>query len=287
MNLSFPKANLRILESRIKYKNMNNSYNNSQIDKNRSFQKSSDIIKKKFNINALTKKYKNKNINIQFYKKNAASKSKNLFNDKNKQIRLMKSKYFHNDLIQKKVNSPIKREYKNLLSIVPNNKRCFINLHNKDLDNIFKLNIPNSNFTRAFNQRKPIMINKKYKKDISVNTNKSLIFSKKKESERIRFEPKIKIHYKISSNSCKNNTQDITLNKNNKSFIYSSSNNESITPLYKSKSNINKVKYLYLMLKLSTPSKIKLKLLNGIKDEEFKIKDSISCFISKYNRNML
>ena len=43
MNLSFPKANLRILESRIKYENMNNSYNNSQIDKNSSFQKSSDI----------------------------------------------------------------------------------------------------------------------------------------------------------------------------------------------------------------------------------------------------
>ena len=39
------------------------------------------------------------------------------------------------------------------------------------------------------------------------------------------------------------------------------------------------------MLKLSTPSKIKLKLLNGIKDEEFKIKDSISSFISKYNNN--
>ena len=68
---------------------MNNSYNNSKIDKNRSFQKSSDIIKKKFNINALTKKYKNKNINIQFYKKNAASRSQNLFNDKNKQIRLV------------------------------------------------------------------------------------------------------------------------------------------------------------------------------------------------------
>ena len=251
MNLSFPRLNLSILEPKIK--NMNNSFNNCKINKNRSFQKSSDI-KKKFNLNALTKKYNNKNISIQFYQKNAVNRNPNIFNNKIKQIRLIKSNYFHNDFIQKKVDSPLKREYKKLLSNLPNNKRCFINLHNENLDSIFKLQIPNSNFKRSNSQRKII---KKNRKDTSVNTNKSTIFPKKKIC-RIPFEPKLKIHYKI---------KDLP------------------SPVYKCKSNINKVKYLYLMLKLSTPSKIKLNLLNGINNEEFKIKDSISSFISKYNNN--
>lgn len=278
MNLSFPRLNLSILEPKIK--NMNNSFNNCKINKNRSFQKSSDI-KKKFNLNALTKKYNNKNISIQFYQKNAVNRNPNIFNNKIKQIRLIKSNYFHNDFIQKKVDSPLKREYKKLLSNLPNNKRCFINLHNENLDSIFKLQIPNSNFKRSNNQRKII---KKNRKDTSVNTNKSTIFPKKKIC-RIPFEPKLKIHYKISSNSCKNNTQNISLNKINKNCFNLSINKDLPSPVYKCKSNINKVKYLYLMLKLSTPSKIKLNLLNGINNEEFKIKDSISSFISKYNNN--
>ena len=279
MNLSFPRLNLRILEPKIR--NMNNSFNICEINKNSSFQKSSDI-KKKFNLNALTKKYNNKNIGIQFYQKNVANRNQNIFINKSKQITLIKSNYFHNDYLQKKVDSPLKREYKKLLSNLPNNKRCFINLHNKNLDSIFKLNIPNSNFTHSKSQRKII---NKYRKDTSVNTNKSIIFPKKKLLDKILFEPKLKIHYKISSNSCKNNTQNISLNKNNKSCLNLSTNRELLTPIYKCKSNINKVKYLYLMLKLSTPSKIKLNLLNGINKEEFKIKDSFSSFISKYNNN--
>ena len=113
MNLSFPRLNLSILEPKIK--NINNSFNIGKINKNRSFQKSSDI-KKKFNLNALTKKYNNKNISIQFYQKNAVNRNPNIFNNKIKQIRLIKSNYFHNDFIQKKVDSPLKREYKKLFT---------------------------------------------------------------------------------------------------------------------------------------------------------------------------
>ena len=282
MSLSFQRLNLRLLDTKIR--NMNNSFNIGKINKNRSFQKSSDI-KKKFKLNALTKKFNNKNIRIQFYQKNANIRNQNLFNDKKKQIRLIKSNYFHNDLIKKNVDSPLKREYKKLLSNLANNKRCFNNLHNKNLDSIFKLQIPNSNFTCS-NSQKKIKIIKKNRKDTSVNTNKSMIFStKKKILDKIPFEPKLKLHYRISSNSCKNNTQNISLDKNNKSCLNLSSNMELHTPVYNCKYGINKVKYLYLMLKLSTPSKIKLNLLNGINNEEFKIKDSISSFISKYNSN--
>ena len=104
-------------------------------------------------------------------------------------------------------------------------------------------------------------------------------------SQNVELENNINNQYNSSLvNNGLNNTQNISLNKINKNCFNLSINKDLPSPVYKCKSNINKVKYLYLMLKLSTPSKIKLNLLNGINDEEFKIKDSISSFISKYNK---
>ena len=59
MNLSLPKVNSSLLESRIKYRN--NSINNiNKKDKNDTFHKLSGInfFQNKFNINIKTRKYK-------------------------------------------------------------------------------------------------------------------------------------------------------------------------------------------------------------------------------------
>ena len=188
MNLSLPKVNSSLLESRIKYRN--NSINNiNKKDKNETFHKLSGInfFQNKFNINTKTREYKYQNLNLQFFQKNA-TKRNNLFDDdKIRQIRLIKSRYFHNDLIRKNVDSPLKREYKKLLSNLPNNKRCFSKLQNKDFDSIFKIPI---NITQPIIRRKTLISNKR---DMSINTNKSIFLLKKKELNRPLSKRKINI----------------------------------------------------------------------------------------------
>ena len=247
MNLSLPKVNSSLLESRIKYRN--NSINNiNKKDKNETFHKLSGInfFQNKFNLNTKKREYKYQNLNLQFFQKNA-TKRNNLFDDdKIRQIRLIKSRYFHNDLIRKNVDSPLKREYKKLLSNLPNNKRCFSNLQNKDFDSIFKIPI---NITQPIIRRKTLISNKR---DMSINTNKSIFLLKKKELNRPLSKRKININF---------------------------------APIYNHKENLNNTKYLNLIMKLSKKTKIKLNLLNRTKKDEVKSCESISSSIDKYYIN--
>ena len=284
MNLSLPKVNSSLLESRIKYRN--NSINNIiKKDKNETFHKLSGInfFQNKFNINTKTREYKYQNLNLQFFQKNA-TKRNNLFDDdKITQIRLIKSRYFHNDLIRKNVDSPLKREYKKLLSNLRNNKRCFSNLQNKDFDSIFKIPI---NITQPIIRRKTLISNKR---DMSINTNKSIFLLKKKELNRPLSKRKINIHYKLLINSSKNNLQNNILNKINKSCMNSALSIKkdmiNFVSIYNHKENLNNTKYLNLMMKLSKKTKIKLNLLNRTKKDEVKSCESISSFIDKYYIN--
>ena len=285
MNLSLPKVNSSLLESRIKYGN--NSINNiNNKDKNETFHKLSGInfFQNKFNINTKTREYKYQNLNLQFFQKNA-TKRNNLFDDdKIRQIRLIKSRYFHNDLIRKNVDSPLKREYKKLLSNLPNNKRCFSNLQNKDFDSIFKIPI---NITQPIIRRKTLISNKR---DMSINTNKSIFLLKKKELNRPLSKRKINIHYKLLINSSKNNLQNNILNKINKSCMNSALSIKkdmiNFAPIYYNhKENLNNTKYLNLIMKLSKKTKIKLNLLNRTKKDEVKSCESISSSIDKYYIN--
>lgn len=283
MNLSLPKVNSSLLESRIKYRN--NSINNiNKKDKNETFHKLSGInfFQNKFNINTKTREYKYQNLNLQFFQKNA-TKRNNLFDDKIRQIRLIKSRYFHNDLIRKNVDSPLKREYKKLLSNLPNNKRCFSKLQNKDFDSIFKIPI---NITQPIIRRKTLISNKR---DMSINTNKSIFLLKKKELNRPLSKRKINIHYKLLINSSKNNLQNNILNKVNKSCMNSALSIKkdmiNFASIYNHKENLNNTKYLNLMMKLSKKTKIKLNLLNRTKKDEVKSCESISSSIDKYYIN--
>lgn len=284
MNLSLPKVNSSLLESRIKYRN--NSINNiNKKDKNETFHKLSGInfFQNKFNINTKTREYKYQNLNLQFFQKNA-TKRNNLFDDdKIRQIRLIKSRYFHNDLIRKNVDSPLKREYKKLLSNLPNNKRCFSNLQNKDFDSIFKIPI---NITQPIIRRKTLISNKR---DMSINTNKSIFLLKKKELNRPLSKRKINIHYKLLINSSKNNLQNNILNKINKSCMNSALSIKkdmiNFASIYNHKENLNNTKYLNLIMKLSKKTKIKLNLLNRTKKDEVKSCESISSSIDKYYIN--
>ena len=234
-------------------------------------------------INTKTREYKYQNLNLQFFQKNA-TKRNNLFDDdKIRQIRLIKSRYFHNDLIRKNVDSPLKREYKKLLSNLPNNKRCFSNLQNKDFDSIFKIPI---NITQPIIRRKTLISNKR---DMSINTNKSIFLLKKKELNRPLSKRKINIHYKLLINSSKNNLQNNILNKINKSCMNSALSIKkdmiNFAPIYNHKENLNNTKYLNLIMKLSKKTKIKLNLLNRTKKDEFKSCESISSSIDKYYIN--
>lgn len=284
MNLSSPKVNSSLLESRIKYRN--NSINNiNKKDKNETFHKLSGInfFQNKFNINIKTREYKYQNLNLQFFQKNAAKRNNLFDDDKIRQIRLIKSRYFHNDLIRKNVDSPLKREYKKLLSNLPNNKRCFSNLQNKDFDSIFKIPI---NITQPIIRRKTLISNKR---DMSINTNKSIFLLKKKELNRPLSKRKINIHYKLLINSSKNNLQNNILNKVNKSCMNSALSIKkdmiNFASIYNHKENLNNTKYLNLMMKLSKKTKIKLNLLNRTKKDEVKSCESISSSIDKYYIN--
>ena len=284
MNLSLPKVNSSLLESRIKYRN--NSINNiNKKDKNETFHKLSGInfFQNKFNINIKTREYKYQNLNLQFFQKNAAKRNNLFDDDKIRQIRLIKSRYFHNDLIRKNVDSPLKREYKKLLSNLPNNKRCFSNLQNKDFDSIFKIPI---NITQPIIRRKTLISNKR---DMSINTNKSIFLLKKKELNRPLSKRKINIHYKLLINSSKNNLQNNILNKVNKSCMNSALSIKkdmiNFASIYNHKENLNNTKYLNLMMKLSKKTKIKLNLLNRTKKDEVKSCESISSSIDKYYIN--
>ena len=284
MNLSLPKVNSSLLESRIKYRN--NSINNiNKKDMNETFHKLSGVnfFQNKFNINTKTKEYKYQNLNLQFFQKNAIKRNNLFDDDKIRQIRLIKSRYFHNDLIRKNVDSPLKREYKKLLSNLPNNKRCFNNLQNKDFDSIFKIPI---NITQPIIRRKTLISNKR---DMSINTNKSIFLLKKKELNRPLSKRKINIHYKLLINSSKNNLQNNILNKINKSCMNSALSIKkdmiNFASIYNHKENLNNTKYLNLMMKLSKKTKIKLNLLNRTKKDEVKSCESISSSIDKYYIN--
>lgn len=274
MNLSFPRATLKLLQSRIPF--LNSSSNNNNLTINENFHKAR-LIKKVYKLNEKTKNYINKRQNLKPLKKNIITGNEKI--NKIKQIKLIKSKYFHNEILRKNINSPLKREYKRLLSNLPNNKRCFMNLRNKDLDSIFKF--PN-NSTKLFTHKKELMIKK---------GNNSINSSKKKDNKKFVEKPKITIHFKLSTNSTIHRSKSLVLDKIDKSLtnITFKNKDSSLNSANKDKQTIKlidrKKKYSYLMTLMKRNSNKNLDLLIDIKKEETKNKDLLLSSLAKFSVN--
>ena len=202
MSLYFRRANLKILKSRVPFLSSSSNNNNLTIDENLN---KTRLIKKVYKLNEKKSNYTNKKPNLKALKKDIPTRNENL--NKKKQIKLIKSKYFHNEILRKNLYSPLKREYKILLSNLPNNRRCFMNLRNKDLDSIFEF---------ANNSSKLSIYKKKLKIKKENNSMNSL---KRKKIQSFMEEPKIRIHYKLSTNSSLHRSQSFAFDKNDKSLM--------------------------------------------------------------------
>ena len=280
MNKSYPRANLHSLESRIKFFKNTESNNKNPDKKEKACL--TNHIKKIFILNSKTKELIKRNSILKDYNKNFCKKNTNY--DPKYQIRLIKSKYFHNELIRKNVYSPLKRRYKQLITNLPSNKRCFINLHNKDFDFIFRY--PN-NSTSSILYKTIIIKNNNNKNLIQKRTLNKSIKSKKDLADSIKT-----IHYKISSDSVIYNRDSFIVDKEDKkiknimNYIYKKKE-LSFGEINKAKQKVNLIeknkKYLKLLLLIKRQSKKNLKLLNDVKKEEIKSKDSLLSCLARYN----
>ena len=239
-------------------------------------------IKNAYKLNNKTKQILNRNDNINILKKNDKYISRTKVNNK---IRLIKSKYFQNEILIQRVNSPLKREYKTLKSYIPNSQRYFKYLSNSDLDSIFKYN-NNSNQNGIF-----------YEKEIKVLTNPKRIFdyknrrknvNKNNEEEKDFRDIQKTIFIRLSKNPSTNNTNNIILkqkkekiNKNclrrNIFYDFNSVNKNKIKLVDKSK------QYLNFTSLLKNYSKKNAQLLLNIKKEETINKNSLLSSLAKFN----
>jgi len=273
MNLSFPRATLKLLQSRISFLNSSSNSNNLTINEN--FHKAR-LIKKVYKLNEKTKNYIYKQPNLKPLKKNIITRNEKIHSIK--QIKLIKSKYFHNEILRKNINSPLKREYKRLLSNLPNNKRCFMNLRNKDLDSIFKF--PNNS-------------TKLSKKDLKKGNN-AINSCKNKDNKKFVEKPKITIHFKLSTNSSIHRSKSLVLDKIDKidkslTNITFKNKDSSLNSVNKDKQKIKlidrKKRYSYLMGLVKRNTNKNLDLLIDIKKEETHNKDLLLSSLAKFNVN--
>ena len=279
-DVSYPRASLQLLESRIKY--LNNSLNTSKIDSkedlNEKYQKSNHV-KKVFIFNGKMKEFMDKTSNLKVINKNMR-KNKNT-SDKTQQIKLIKSKYFHNEILRKNIHSPLKRRYKLLVANLPNNKRCFINLHNKDFDSIFKY--PN-NSIRDLNIKKPI--------NDKNNFNLFSKYGKITKSQEIKkdFIPMTKtLHYKLPKNSFICNSKSMFVDRKESIIMnYTNKRKENAKKLINKKTPKFKVidkkkKYINIITLMKKVSDKSTNLLIDVKKEEIKNKDSLHYSFGRYN----
>ena len=275
MNKSYPKASLKLLESRLKF--LNSETTNNKEEKEEASHKINHI-KKVFILNKKTKEFIKRNSNIKAYNKNFCKKNTNY--DPKKKIRLIKSKYFHNELLRKNINSPLKREYKLLISNLPNNKRCFIHLHNKDFDNIFKY--PNNSMQNILNKKEIIKKN-------NINLDKKRRIDNSIESKKDSIESTKIIHYKVplSCNTYKSKSVFVD-KKDNDIFNYTYKKKDgSLSSINKTKQKIKLIdknkKYLKLLSLLKKRSNKTFKLLSDVKREETKDKDSFLSSLARFS----
>ena len=275
MNESYPKASLKLLESRLKF--LNSETTNNKEEKEEASHKINHI-KKVFILNKKTKEFIKRNSNIKAYNKNFCKKNTNY--DPKKKIRLIKSKYFHNELLRKNINSPLKREYKLLISNLPNNKRCFINLHNKDFDNIFKY--PNNSMQNIVNKKEIIKKN-------NINLDKKRRIDNSIESKKDSIESTKTIHYKIPLSCNMYKSKSVFFDKkDNDIFNYTYKKKDgSLSSINKTKQKIKLIdknkKYLKLLSLLKKRSNKTFKLLSDVKREEIKDKDSFLSSLARFS----
>ena len=274
MNKSYPKASLKLLESRLKFLN---SETTSNKEDNQETSHKINHIKKVFILNQKTKAFIKRNSNIKAYNKNFCKKNTN-YGPKNK-IRLIKSKYFHNEILRKNIHSPLKREYKLLISNLPSNKRCFINLHNKDFDTIFKY--PNNSMQKSLNKKEII-------KKSNVNLNNKRISDNNLESRKDSMDSTKTIHYKLPLNFNSYKSKSVIVDKKDKSIMnYTYKKKEgSLSTIDKSKPKIKLIdknkKYLKLLSLLKKRTNKTFKLISDVKREEIKDKDSFLSSLARF-----
>ena len=223
----------------------------------------------------------NKKKDMDISKKNEQNDS---CSKKNFKIRLIKSKYFHNDLLHKRVNSPLSREYESLKSYLPNSQRYLKYLTNSDFDTIFKCY--NISTQKPFYHEK-IIINPK---NILSHKNKRKYRSKSQiEDIDFRDVPK-RIHFRLSAFPYTKNKNNLILtqkNTNNKkhclkgNILYdlNSVNKNLIKLVDKSK------RYLKFTSRLKKQTNKNFKLLLDIKKEETIYRKSLLPSLAKYNIN--
>ena len=279
MNISYPRANLQLLESRIKYLNTQSTNNiNNKLD-NDNTNHQSKHVKKVFKLNAKTKDYIKRTSNLKEFNNNLYKRSINT--KKAHQIKIIKSKYFHNELLRKNVISPLRREYQLLVSNLPNNKRCFKNLHNKDFDSIFK----NPNNSVKDNSLTKNISKKNYIKDIK---NKKGLYNSQEIKDNFFPTTRI-IHYKFSKNLASYYSKSMIVDDKHKNILnYSPKKYQhSIDSICERKPKVKlvdkKKKYIKLISLIKKSSDKNIHLLMDYKNEEIKNKDSFLSSLVRYN----
>ena len=203
---------------------------------------------------------------------------------KNVKIKLINSKYFNNELLIKRVYSPLKREYESLKTNLPNSGRYFKYLKNSDLDSIFKYNDiytqkgiyynkeiknPQSNTTYR-NRQKNISINQGQFKDF-ISTQKKIYYRRRPN----HLESKA-----WSDNFAKKNFENKTsCLKGNIQFDFCSVKKNKIKLVDKSK------KFIKLKTQLKKQKSQNNKLILDIKKEETINKNVILSLLAKFTIN--
>ena len=181
---------------------------------------------------------------------------------------------------KKKFTSPLKDKYRLLISNINNyNKRCFKNLGNKDLDNIFNYNLNMTN--SPIKKNKKLILRSEMRRD-----NKSLETKSKHINEfNIHRSPRESkfINKRKCRCSLKNEDDIYKINTDNFNYDYlpiNKNNKVQREPRYQSNLASNFEKFVFLLKK----QKIKtMKLLDDVKRQEAINKDLIRVFVAKLN----
>jgi hypothetical protein len=181
---------------------------------------------------------------------------------------------------KKKFTSPLKDKYRLLISNINNyNKRCFKNLGNKDLDNIFNYNLNMTN--SPIKKNKKLILRSEMRRD-----NKSLETKSKHINEfNIHRSPRESkfINKRQCRCSLKNEDDIYKINTDNFNYDYlpiNKNNNIQREPRYQSYLASNFQQFVFLLKKQKMKT---MKLLDDVKRQEAINKDLIRVFVAKLN----
>ena len=183
---------------------------------------------------------------------------------------------------KKKFTSPLKDKYRLLISNINNyNKRCFKNLGNKDLDNIFNYNLNMTN--SPIKKNKKLILRSEMRRD-----NKSLETKSKHINEfNIHRSPRESKFINKRKCRCSLKNEDDIYKINNDNFNYdydflsiNKKNKVQRDARYQSNLASNFEKFVFLLKKQNIKT---MKLLDDVKRQEAINKDLIRVFVAKLN----